>query len=375
MRTPRLSLAPLFLALALGLPASVALAQSGKPPMVDAAAEAQAAGIRAMSDTDPTGRINQLLAARTLSDAALFALASTHPGHVEQLTSPRLRLAIDYLASLPSGDLNRVRRGETVIRSLRELRGEEYDLAVQLAETLGFKEKKLEALVMNPYESRIYVVSVRAKGKGGSQDSASIELAWPSTPERDEKSRDALSRHFGARPSRTGAGAGSLLALRNGSFDDGTALTDSWDIVDGAVLGTRTPVGEVVIDEKHALDGRASLRFFNDEKTRLFPKAIQYVGVQPGTVVRARAQHKAENVRPEYQQSDRDLYLELVFLDAMGNPVTGPARSYGRMSTHTWELLEVQQQAPPGATSVQVGVVSALSGTSWFDAVTLEVVQ
>ncbi len=373
MRTHALSLA-LLLGLT-GLIAPPVHAQGGKPPVVDAAAEAEAASIRAMPDTDPTSRINQLLAARGLSDAGLFAFAATHPGHVEQLTSDRYRLAIDYMATLPSGDLNRVRRGETVIRSLRELRGEEYQLAVQLAERFGFKEKKLEAIVMSPYEARIFKVSVLAKGKGGEQDSGDIELAWPSTPERDERSRDALSKHFGARPSRTGVGAGSLLDLRNGSFDDGTPLRDNWDVIDGTVLGTRAPVGEVSIDAKVALDGRSSMRFYNDEKTRLFPKVVQYVPVMAGTVVRARTQHKADNLRPEFQQSDQDLYLELVFLDAMGNPVTSPARASGRMSTHTWELLEIQQQAPPGTTSVQVGLVSALSGTSWFDAVTLEVVQ
>ena len=364
----------LALVLAMSVP-SEAFAQNGRPPVVDAAAEASAALIRAMPDGDPVGRINQLLAARDLSPGALFALASTHPGLVEQLTTPRLRMAIDYLAVLPSGDLNRVRRGETVIRSLRELRGTEYTMAVALSETFGFKEKKLEAIVMGPFESRIYNLSVRSKGKAGAQDNGTIELAWPSTPQRDERSREALSKHFGARPSRTGVGAGSLLGLHDGSFDAGTPLSDSWDLIDGNVLGTRAPVGEVVIDNGVALDGRSSLRFFADEKTRLFLKAIQYVPVQPGTVIRARAQLKTDNVRPEYQQSDRDLYLELIFLDAMGDPISAPARAYGRMSTHTWELLELQQQTPPGATSVQVGLISALSGKSWFDAVTLEVVQ
>jgi len=362
----------LFAALLVGSP--VAEAQATKPPIVDAGAEARAAGVAMMSDVDPVGRLNMLLAAKDLDDAALFALAGTHPGIVEQLTTPKYRQAVEYIALLPAGELSRARRGETVIRTLRELRGLEYTKAVQFTERFGYKEKKLEAMVMGPFESRIYRVEVRSKGKRGEQDVGMVELAWPGTPERDEMSRDTLAKHFGARPSRTGQGAGAVLALRNGSFDDGP-LADAWDLMDGTVLGTRAPVGEVAIDSKVALDGSASLRFFSDEKTRLFPMAVQVVSVQPGTVVRVRTQLKTENVRPEFQQSDQDLFLEVVFLDAGGTAVSSPARAYGRPSTHTWELLEVQQQAPMGATLVQVGLLSAMSGTAWFDGVVAEIVQ
>jgi len=362
----------MFAALLAGSPG--ALAQTPKPPVVDAGAEARAAGVAMMSDTDPVGRLNMLLAAKDLDDAALFALAGTHPGIVEQLTTPKYRQAVEYVALLPAGDLNRARRGETVIRTLRELRGLEYTKAVQFTERFGYKEKKLEAMVIGPYEARIYRVEVRSTAKRGGQDTGVVELAWPGTPERDEQSRNTLAKYFGARPSRTGQGAGSLLALRNGSFDDG-ALADAWDLMDGTVLGTRAPVGEVVIDDRVALDGSSSLRFFSDEKTRLFPMAVQIVSVQPGTVLRVRTQLKTENVRAEFQQSDQDLFLEVIFMDAGGTPVSGPARAYGRASTHTWELLEVQQQAPMGATLVQVGLLSAMSGTAWFDGVVVEIVQ
>jgi len=366
----------LTLGLGIGLFCSSAQAAGGHPPVVDAAAIARAQRISAMPDTDPVARMCQLLDARDLDDAALFALAATHPGLVEEIVGPTYKLAMDYINSLPAPEIHRIRRGETVIRTKRVLRGIELDNALALNEHFDFKEKKFDAIRVGPLESRIFRVEVTAIYKKNKPPrTGAIEMAWPSTPERDEASRSYLTKYFGARPSRTAFGAGSVLPLLDGSFEATDTLTSNWEIIDGVMLGTDTPIGEVVIDNTYALDGSGSLRFYSSERTRLFPAAIQKVAVQPGTHVRARAQLKTENVRVEFQQRDDDLYLAMSFLDASGRPIGSPLKATGRLSTHTWELLEVQGQAPAETASVEIKLLSAISGDAWFDGVTLEVVQ
>ena len=355
---------------------SPALAQT--PPRVDAGAQARADRISAMPDGDPVSRINQLLAAKDLDDGALFALATTHPGLVEQLVTDKYRVGVDYLGTLPAPELYRIRAGETIIRTRKVLHSNEWDAAVALAESLQFpkfNEKKLDAVRCGPLEARVFRVEVTIAQNKKKSDADSVELAWPSTPDRDERSRDTLSRYFGARPSRTSQGVGALLPVKDGSFEDPESLSRYWSLVDGLMLGTNTPAGEVIVDNKFAVDGTQSLRFNNTDKTRLFPEAVQRVPVQPGTHVRARAQLKTDNLRVQYLQHEDHVYLSMVYLDANGAPVSEVAKATGRLSTHAWELLEVQQQAPPAAAFVQVGVISAVSGTAWFDAVILEVVQ
>lgn len=353
-------------------------ARSQTPPRVDAAAEARAERIRAMPDTDPVARINQVLAARDLDDAALFALAGTHPGLVEQIVSDEYDLAIAYLSLLPAPELHRIRRGETVIRSKRVLVSQEYDAALALAESFEFakfKEKKLDAVRVGPLEARVFRVEVTIRHSRKKHDSAAVELAWPSTPQRDEQSRDYLSKHFGARPSRTSSGVGMSLALRDGSFEDPDSLTKYWQVADGVMLGTTSPVGEVSVDTASGVDGTRCVRFFNTDKTRLFKQIAQQMPVTPGTHLRARAQHKADKLRVEHLQREGNVYLEMLFVDATGNAIGTPARATARLATHAWELLEVQAQAPADAATVQVALLSAVSGTSWFDGVVVEVVQ
>ena len=64
----------LLLALTLAAMPASAIAANGKPPVVDAAAEGRAARVLALGDGDPAARMNQLLAARDLYDAALFVV-------------------------------------------------------------------------------------------------------------------------------------------------------------------------------------------------------------------------------------------------------------------------------------------------------------
>ena len=358
-----------MLPLLLSLLASPALAD--RPPVVDATAQAQADRIAAMPDGDPVSRMQMLLAARDLDDAALFALATTHPGLVEQLTASSLRPAVDYIASLPPPELHRVRQGETVIRTLRSMNSTEQGLVETLCELHGVKFKKFQAVRVGPLEGRIYRVELTSQGKKKKTISSEIALAWPGTPERDEESRVTLTRTFNARPSQL---SNSVLPLEDGSFEDG-ALTDSWQLREALVLGPTVPVNDIDLETSNAIDGSRSLRFHADEDTRSFQMATQRITVVSGMTLRARAQIMTDNLRVEFQQRPTDVYLGLSFLDIYGNPVAPPRRDVARLSSHTWELLEVVADVPPGADFVQLELLSAVSGTAWFDGVTLELIN
>ncbi|MFT5684584.1 MAG: hypothetical protein ACI8RZ_005525 [Myxococcota bacterium] len=347
-------------------------ALAAPPPVVDAAAESQASQIRGMSDGDPVSRMRMLLASRELSDAALFALAATHPGLVEQLTGSTYRTAIDYIGSLPPPELHRVRQGETVIRTLRSMNSTERSIVEALCDANGVKFKKFQAMRVGPLEGRIYRVEMTSKGRKKSTVSSEIELAWPGTPERDEASRVVLSRYFNARPSQM---SNTVLPLIDGSFEDSTGMAAGWELREALVLGPNVPVNNIDIDSRNAIDGRNSMRFHADKETRLFNMATQRITVVEGMTLRARAQIMTDNLRVEFQQRPTDVYLALSFLDIYGNPVAPPKRAVARLHSHTWELLEIVAAVPPGADLVQLELLSAMSGTAWFDGVTLELVK
>jgi hypothetical protein len=349
------------------------LTAEAKPPIVDAAAMASAGSISAMADTDPTSRMLMLLAARDFSEPALFALAATHPGLVEQIIDEEYRVAIDYIAQLPPGELYRVRAGETVVRSPSSMTTSERNRVDTIVTAMGYKPKKFQAVRIGPLEGRVYRFEVTVLGKHKRPTAESISLAWPATPERDEQSRGVLSRHFGARPSQQGTGAGASIPLRDASFEGDGSLGQSWTVQRGVVLGLDFPTNDVKIDPSISIDGLRSLRFHASEQTRHFQSAAQQVAVPPGAVVRARAQIKADSLRVEFQQKPGDVYLQLTFLDAGGAPTSAPVRDVARLATYAWEPLELTVTAPPGAVQLRVELMSAVSGTAWFDGVSLEV--
>lgn len=361
------ALLTLLLSLVLAGPA---FAQSAKPPQVTPAAEAQAAQIVGMPSGDPVARFNQLLEARKLDEAALFALAARVPGVVEQIVTPRYQRALAYIEAMPAQDLGRVRRGETVIRTLKDVkkRQSEYEAAKEMVEEAGLNSKKFEAVRVGPLEGRVMRVEVTAKG-----EAHTIEMAWPSTPERDDESRNRLAKHFGGRPSTRSQGVGARLPLVDGSFEKLDALGTSWTLEQGPDLGGGTPVAEVTVDGKVSIDGGASLRFYATQRTRGFRIASQRITVAPYTSLKANAQLKTENIRPEFLQKPTDIYLEMSYLDIAGNPVGTPSRAVGNAETHTWQALEVTGTVPGEAAYVRIALFCGLSGTAWFDGVTVEI--
>ena len=366
----------LLAALALLGAAPAAEAAGGRAPVVDATARATAGRISNMPDSDPVARLNMVLEAAKLDEPALFVLANSHPSIVEHFTDPHIKATVDYIRSLPATKVHELRRGETVIRDFKNLRADEKKKALALAERMNFpkfKEKKLRSIRLGPLEARIFRVEITYQHRQSKLLTEDIELCWPSTPEREEATRDRLAKHFGARPSLASGMPGTALPLEDGSFEQDSTLGGFWDLSEGVMLGTDLPVSEVAIDEDVALDGTRSVRFHSTERTRRFPEVVQHVPVQPGTPTRVRAQFRAHNLRVEYQQREDQVGMSLTWVDSMGNPVTTPQFVQGRLTSHPWELLEINSVAPAGATMARVGLLSAVSGTAWFDGVTVVV--
>lgn len=366
----------LLVALALLTASPKVLAAGDRAPVADATARAAASRVASMPDTDPVARLNMVLEAAKLDEAALFTLANSHPSIVEHLTDPHIKATVDYIRSLPATELHKLRRGETIIRDFKHLRAAEKKHALKLAERMNFpkyKEKKLRSIRLGPLEARIFRVMITYQHRKTKLLNDDIELCWPSTPEREEGTRERLAKHFGARPSRAAGSTGTRLPLEDGSFEEDSTIGNIWDLGEGVMLGTDLPVAEVAIDEGVALDGTRSVRFHATEKTRRFPEVVQHVPVPAGTPTRVRAQFRATNLRVEYQQREDQVGLSLTWVDSMGNPVSAPQLAQGRLTSHPWELLELNAVAPPGATMARVGLMSAVSGTSWFDGVTVTV--
>jgi len=342
------------------------------PPVVTQQAEFAAQRIAAMADGDPVSRMLMLIEAQKLDEAALFALATTHPSIVEQATQEKYALAISYLSSLPPADLHRVRSGETVIRTQRSMLSRELAIVEDLCEQFDVRFRHFEAMRVGPLEGRIFRVELNYR-KRGSTITKSLELAWPSTPQRDERSRDLLTRYFSARPSALSMGPGSPLPIQDVSFEEDNTLASNWELKTAQIIDIENPVVNVDIDNQVAIDGFRSLRFHADERTRRFVMATQSVTVAQGMRLQARAYIKTENLRSEGRQIEDNVYLGLSFLDFNDIPVAPPQRHVARLETHPWELLEVNTVVPPGTSLVQIELISAVSGTAWFDGVTLQI--
>lgn len=345
-------------------------AASAAPPVVTDMDRFKAQQAAMMTDVDPTSRMLILLAARDFDDPSLFALAASHPGLVEQLVEQPYRLAIDYIAQLPPGELYRVRGGETIVRTPSSMTSTERERIDEIVEQMGYKPKRFEAVRIGPLEGRLYRLEITVSGKRKQRVSESIELCWPATPERDEESRANLSRHFGARPSVETVGAS--LVLQDSSFERAASLENTWTLEHGIMLARDYPTNDIDIDSEVAIDGIRSLRFHASEETRYFRTATQQLVISPGTAIRLRAQVKAHNLRVEFQQHEASVYLKLIFLDASGFQVGSDVIDRARMGTHAWEPLEVMATAPEGTETLKVMLLSGVSGTAWFDGISIE---
>jgi len=356
-----------LLSLSAGAPAFAA-------PQVNAVEQARALRIGQMPDEAPSHRINQLLAAKNFNEAELFALAGTHPVLVEHFIEGEAKMAADYLFALDGAELHKMRAGGTLIRQTKSLSAAEKKVLKGISEFLDEPHEKLRGVKIGPQDGRAYILQLTYQIKKKKQRTYEFEMVPPATPEREERARVALTKHFKARPSRVGAGIGSKLKLLDGSFENPYALADTWRLMQGTMLGAPAPEQEVMLDERQAIDGTRSVRFYATERTRLFQNVVQEVQVRPGTTTRLRVQHKTDNIRVEFQQRRSDFKVQVTYLNG-GVPVAPPNTAQGRIGSHVWEMLEVVSQVPYNATEARVELISSLSGTAWFDGIIFEVID
>jgi len=360
------------------LSAMVLFLAGGSPvfaaPSANDIERAKAERVMNMADVAPSDRINQLLAARDFNDAELFALASTHPILVEHFIPGDLNLALQYLFSLAGAELHKIRTGGTLIRPARMLSGKEKTALKSLSEAFDADPEKVKGVKIGPKDGRYYVLDITYQIKRKKTATYQIEMVPPTTPQRDETARNTLTRHFGARPSRVGRGVGSALTIKDSSFENQYSLADGWRLERGRILGAATPVQEVMLDTRTAIDGTSSVRFYATERTRVFQNVVQEIVVQPGALSRFRVQHKTENVRVEFQQNRADFKVQITYLNN-GRTVAPPIKAHGRMGSHSWELLELEHTTPINATEARIELMCSLSGTAWFDGLIFEVIE
>lgn len=371
---------PIFAALlAVALGAAVVPTAHAGAPQVTALDRSAADLIRRMPEANPVDRLNQILEARELTEGGRFDLATTHPHIVEHLYNPEFDLIFEYIDMMPPAELHRIRHGETVLRTKHDLRGREAEVAGMVGERFDWPKydpEKVIAVRMSSIQSQVWKFEVKFKRNKRKEYTESVSLAWVSSPERDEASRDLLAKAWGARPSRVARGTGSVIPLSDGSFEAPYALNDGWSLVEAlALTEARTPASDVALDGDVYLDGTQSVRFYAEERTRLFYEVAQKAPVQGGVRVRATAQLRAEDLRVEHQQREDHVCLILSFLDSMGQPLGGAQKAVGRLATHPWEPLVIETTTPMGAAYARVAVFSGVSGTAWFDAVEVEIID
>jgi hypothetical protein len=267
-----------------------------------------------------------------------------------------------------------MRTGGTLIRTTRSLSAKEKASISILSDYLDEKQEKLRGVKIGPKDGRVYILELTYQIKKKKQHTYQIEMVPPATPEREEEARNLLTKHFGARPSRVGRGVGSSIKVSDGSFEKPYTLSDGWRLVQGTILGAASPIQEVTLDERIAVDGQSSVRFYATERTRVFQYVAQEVPVTPGSHTRLRVQHRTENVRIEFKQRRSDFKVQLIYLQN-GTPVSQAFSKQGRLGSHVWEMLEVESTVPSNANEARIELVCSLSGTAWFDGLIFEVVD
>ena len=361
MSVPR----PAWMLLALLWPG---LAGAVVAPMPTPQDRASAELVARMPDASPEDRVAKLLRADELGEAALFVLAGPNPILVDQVVDPRTKMVIGYLRALPATEMADLRSGNTVVRHRAGWTEAELQRLVELATALALKKpSKVQSVrigVITGSNMRLELI--------GKKGSASLEFAIAPTPVREERARERLTKHFSARPAEVTRGPGTRLPLEDASFEDPASLGGVWAMPTCVERGGAIPTAQVALDADVALDGRSSVRFHSDADTRHWPQVSQRVTIAPGTRLVLRGHVKADYLRRERDQ-ERLFRLALQFLDIAGNPVGKPVEAPLQLGDMDWRQFVVAAEAPFEADLVEVVLACTVSGTAWFDGLSLEI--
>jgi len=348
------------------LPASVgAVANAPVPTAQD---RALADGVARMNDASPADRMVKLLQALELEDAALFVLAGPDPILVEQVVEEETRAVLTYMRDLPATELSDLRAGNTVVRRAEGWSKLETNHLVELATIAEIpKPKKLESV-------RIGIITGRHMRFElfGTKGDTEILFALAPTPVREERARRELTKHFGARPAEITRGPGTRLPLEDASFEEQASLGGEWQLEPCVTRGSTIPEAQISLDTGDTLDGHSSLRFHSDSKTRYWPQLAQRVTIAPGTPLVLRGHVKAHYLRKERDQ-ERIFRMAMEFEDIAGNPVGTPVEAPLQTGDMDWREFVVKGVAPLEADYVKIVLSSTVSGTAWYDGLSLEI--
>jgi len=320
-----------------------------------------------MDADSPPARLVMQLEALKLSEGGLFLLGGVEPVLVDQVINEKTRMVLEYLATLSGTTLSELRAGETVVRTTAIWKKHEKEKLLDIADAWDIKKhKKLKYMRIGDLSGR----SMRFE-LVGKKDEMVVELALGDLPVRQEKALKRLTSHFGAQPSPITSGPGSRLPLVDGSFEKEGVLNAAWKTSKAIELGNALPANDISLDRNEVLDGNASLRMNSDTNTRHWDMVEQVVPVTGGTSLVLRGNVKVKRVVRERDQ-DRRFFMGMQFLDAAGM-VVGERMANIESGDMDWRDQALHATAPDNAVAVRISLVCTMSGTVWFDGLTLEV--
>ena len=138
------------------------------------------------------------------------------------------------------------------------------------------------------------------------------------------------------------------------------------------IRGGTIPEAQIALDTADVHDGRASVRFHSDTSTRHWPQLEQRVTIAPGTSLVLRGHVKAHYLRRERDQ-ERIFRLAMEFEDIAGNPVGEPIEAPLVTGDMDWRQFVIKGHAPMEADYVKVVLSCTVSGTAWYDGLSLEI--
>ena len=244
----------------------------------------QAQRVARMSDSDPPP--GSCWSSRPAASAGPPRAGLVPPVHRRTAGQPRVQ-GSDRLHRHPAAARAPPIRQERPSGTATRCSNRERDAAIAIAERfdfLKFDPDKITAVRLGLVEGRLYRIELAYQHKKKQRLLGNI--ASPALdPERDESILTDLTRHFGARPSASILGSGSVIPMAEGSFEAPDSPTTHWTIRDSVRLVPGYPHGEVALDDTVALDGLQSLRFHNTEATRQFSSVGQAIAIKraPGS--------------------------------------------------------------------------------------------
>jgi hypothetical protein len=336
-------------------------------PIQDEASKDKAASLLfSASDSTPYGRLIIAMTAleNKADESTIFALASTHPQIAEMLLQENYQIVLEYLLHIPSTERYKLRNGEAIIRTLEQMDKIEKKYATILAKHLGLP-KKINAIRIGSFDGVTIEVAVSYK-KNGEVLKKNIQMAGPNAPYADQQSRNRIGSIIGVKPSPPLEGTYKLLPLSSGSFEQGLY---NWKSQSGFRFDASQPIGVVGLDDNIAMDGSNSLRFYNTEKTRVFETMQQNILLQDANEVRLQCFVKADNTRIEFHQDPSYTYIALQFRDEQGE-LLQENKEVIRLGTYPWEAILIDASVPQNTITVDIVLLSSVSGTLWFDGIT-----